>query len=65
MKTKKSEDYQFKFEHLCEYRNQPKNKLVYKTTAVTLSEVLLCFEDFLRGSGFHFSGRLEIVEEDD
>jgi hypothetical protein len=37
----------------------------HTTTDETLGEVLNAFELFLRGSGFHFNGHLEFVNEDD
>lgn len=36
----------------------------HSTTEETLGEVLNAFELFLRGSGFHFDGHLEFVNED-
>jgi hypothetical protein len=36
----------------------------HTTTEETLGEVLNAFELFLRGSGFHFDGHLEFVNEE-
>ena len=36
----------------------------HSTTEETLGEVINAFELFLRGSGFHFDGHLEFVNED-
>jgi hypothetical protein len=54
----------FRFEHVSEYNNQPKTIVNVNTDAVSLPEILGVMEDFLRGCGFHFDGRLDIVEED-
>jgi len=55
----------FRFEHVSEYPNQPKTIVNVNTDAVSLPEILGVMEDFLRGCGFHFDGRLDIVEEEE
>ncbi len=40
-------------------------KLQMTTEAETLSDLIETFQYFLKGSGFHFDGNLEIVTEDD
>jgi hypothetical protein len=41
--------------------NQPHVAMSFKSQ--TLLEIVLNFEDFLRGRGFHFEGHLELVNE--
>jgi len=37
----------------------------HTTSEETLGEILNSFELFLRGSGFHFSGHLEFIDDND
>jgi hypothetical protein len=54
---------------ICEHRNpwdeSLDSKVTFETNSVTLSDILVEFTQFLRGSGFHFDGQLDIVEEVD
>ena len=56
----------FKFE--CEHRNAWDSTLEIRNTTeceyVQLDDVIMAFQDFLRGSGFYFDGNLEIVGND-
>jgi hypothetical protein len=36
-----------------------------QASSVVLEDLLVEFENFLRGCGYNFNGRLDIVEEDD
>ena len=62
--------YTFKCEHF-DYNNpfNPEERISSTITqefnAESLSDVLENFEMFLRGSGFHFDGQLDIVKEDE
>ena len=51
---------------ICEHRNpwdeSLDSKVTFETNSVTLPEILAEFTQFLRGSGFHFDGELDIVE---
>jgi hypothetical protein len=40
------------------------DRVTMETDREVLSEVLECFEDFLRGVGFSFDGHLDMVEDD-
>ena len=46
------------------YSGQPQIRTTISTDAVTLSEILPVFEDFLRGMGFQIKGYLDIVDEE-
>ena len=37
----------------------------FKVDAVVLSDLIVEFENFLKASGFHFEGSLDIVEEEE
>lgn len=39
-------------------------KITHEFEADTLTEALEAYQYFLKGCGFHFSGELEIVEDD-
>jgi hypothetical protein len=54
----------FTFTHKSEYEGQPEVLVTLTTDAVSLPDILQSVEDFLRGCGFHFSGHLDITEED-
>ena len=45
-------------------RGEPISKNILESTAVELPQILVNFEDFLRGCGFRFDGVLDIVDED-
>jgi len=42
-----------------------RTEITYTMEEVGLQEVLMGFENFLRGCGYHFDGSLEIVEQDE
>lgn len=39
-------------------------EVTVKTSAEQLTDIISAFEDYLRGCGFHFDGRLELVDDD-
>jgi hypothetical protein len=41
------------------------SKITSETNADSLKEVLEEFESFLKGAGYYFDGRIDIVKEDD
>lgn len=47
------------------YSNELTSKITTETNAETLNEVLEEFECFLKGSGYHFEGKIDIVREED
>lgn len=53
----------------CEHRNpwdeSLSSRVTMETNSETLPDILAEFEQFLRGSGFHFNGQLDIVEQVD
>ena len=57
---KKSDKSIFIFKHFS-YGN---TEVEMKTEQVALDEILRNFEEFLRGCGFHFTGHIDIVEDD-
>jgi hypothetical protein len=59
-----------KFTFVCQEESMPfvhtiQSKRTVEFNAETLDDILNEFEMFLRGAGFHFEGRLDIVNEDD
>jgi hypothetical protein len=59
-----------KFTFVCQEESMPfvhsiQSKRTVEFNAETLDDILNEFEMFLRGAGFHFDGRLDIVNEDD
>jgi len=42
--------------------SSPYTRVSIETDAVSLDDVLNEFENFLRGSGYHINGRLEVVD---
>jgi hypothetical protein len=54
----------FEFRSTVDYLDQPKSEVIVITDAVTLDEIVLKFEEFLRGSGFVFDGRLDFVNDE-
>lgn len=48
-----------------DYPNQPETTITVQTDAVSLDDITTTFQDFLRGCGFHFSGEVTIVTEED
>lgn len=59
-----------KFTFVCQEESMPfvhsiQSKRTVEFDAETLDDILNEFEMFLRGAGFHFEGRLDIVNEDD
>jgi hypothetical protein len=59
-----------KFTFVCQEESMPfvhtiQSKRTVEFNAETLNDILNEFEMFLRGAGFHFDGRLDIVNEDD
>ena len=55
-------DYSETFEFV--YKNSEGGKTVKEFKATNLEIVLQEFEQFLRGAGFYFNGRLDIYTED-
>lgn len=43
----------------------PNKKISHTSEEESLSEILKDFEDFLKGCGFHFTGHLDIIEEEE
>ena len=54
--------YTFKSEN--NYEGQPNTIVTVDTDAVTLPELLIVIEDFLRGVGFSAKGRLDIIPDE-
>ena len=59
-----------KFTFVCQEESMPfvhsiQSKRTVEFNAETLDDILNEFEMFLRGAGFHFEGRLDIVNEDE
>jgi hypothetical protein len=59
-----------KFTFVCQEESMPfvhsiQSKRTVEFNAETLDDILNEFEMFLRGAGFYFEGRLDIVNEDD
>lgn len=59
-----------KITFVCEHQhpiNKDSNlsKLTYESNREYLYDIIEDFEDFLRGCGFSFDGRLEIVDQED
>lgn len=54
---------------ICEHRNawdeSLSNRITVETENVFIDEVIEDFEDFLRGCGFKFDGKLEIVPQEE
>ena len=51
-----------KFKFICEHEEG--DVVTHEFNKVTLYDVLLRMQDFLKGAGFVFDGQLDIVEED-
>lgn len=64
LKNELDKEHEIRFSGLSDYEGQPKVTTDVKTNAVTLDEILLVFEDFLRGMGFHFKGHVDIVDDE-
>ena len=58
-----------KYTFICEEESTPYSKIVESKKTVEfradgLDDILQQFETFLRGSGFHFDGYLDVVKDD-
>ena len=57
--------FTFKGEHMDYQTEQVTSVVTLETEQVGLADVLTDMEAFLKGCGFHFTGNLEIVDEED
>ena len=57
--------FTFVYQNMDLYNNEVTSKITTECNAVTLNEVLEEFECFLKGAGYHFEGKIDIVKEDD
>jgi hypothetical protein len=57
--------FTFVYQNLDIYSNELTSKITTETNAKTLNEVLEEFECFLKGAGYHFNGKIDIVKEED
>ena len=55
---------QFNYQHTDFETDEVSFKCQVETESATLPDILEDFEQFLRGCGFGFKGRLDFVEED-
>ena len=56
--------HRINFEYEVETYSGSKQKIVYTTNEVALSDVLENFRDFLRGCGYSVEGDLVVVDHD-
>lgn len=57
--------FTFVYQNFDIYSNELTSKITTETNAETLNEVLEEFECFLKGAGYYFDGKIDIVKEDD
>ena len=59
------DNHEITFKGVTDYEGQSKIEVDLRTNAVTLSEILPVFKQFLLGMGFCIKGELEIVNEEE
>ncbi len=55
----------FKYVYDPRDEGKPTHIITHETYSVSLPEIIMEFEQYLRGTGFNFTGSLEIVQEDE
>lgn len=57
--------FTFVYQNIDLYSSEVTSKITTETNADTLNEVLEEFECFLKGAGYVFDGRIDLVKEED
>jgi hypothetical protein len=57
-------EFEISFRGHTNYPDQPRTEIALSTNATFLGDVLVAFEDFLKGMGYHFKGHINIYEEE-